>query len=144
MPVNRIVEDLKGLGITSPDFVMAHVSMRKVGGRAEDLVEALLTALHPYGTLLSYVDFEESDDIPFFDPSHSPACRDYGIFPEIVRRHPNSIRSLNPGASVCAIGKQAKWLCADHPNEYGYGINSPFHKLVEKDGKVLLLGSDWD
>ena len=93
---------------------------------------------------MAYVDYEKTDDVPYFDPSRSPAASDYGVFAEIVRTWPGAIRSENPGASTVAIGARAAWLCADHPMNYGYGKGSPLDKLVEANGKVLLLGSDLD
>jgi len=51
------------------------------------------------------------------------------------------MRSGNPDASVCAVGARAQWLCQDHPLQYGYGPGSPFAKLVEASGRVLLIGS---
>ena len=106
------------------------------------IVDALLGVLGAEGTLLAYVDYEKTADVPYFDSSRSPAARDYGIFAEIVRTWPGAIRSINPGASTVAIGSRAAWLCADHPMNYGYGERSPVAKLVEAKGKVLLLGSD--
>ena len=126
---------------------MVHASLRAVGpiaGRAATLVEALLGVLGAEGTLMAYVDYEKTDDMPYFDPSRSPAASDYGVFAEIVRTWPGAIRSRNPGASTVAIGARAAWLCADHPMNYGYGEGSPLAKLVEAKGKVLLLGSDLD
>lgn len=123
---------------------MVHASMRRVGGRAEHLVEQLLSVLGPRGTLCAYVDFLPTDAVPFFDVERSPAMDDHGVLAEVIRRWPGAVRSANPGASVAAIGAQAAWLCAGHPLNYGYGEGSPFAKLVERDGKVLLLGSDFD
>jgi aminoglycoside 3-N-acetyltransferase len=45
---------------------------------------------------------------------------------------------------VAAIGALAKWITADHPLQYGYGVGSPLAKLVDAGGKVLLLGSPFD
>ncbi|MBC7172621.1 MAG: AAC(3) family N-acetyltransferase, partial [Polyangiaceae bacterium] len=123
---------------------MVHASMRAVGERAEEVVQALLTALGPEGTLMAYVDFEATDDVPAFDLAASPAAREYGVLAEVVRRWPGAVRSTNPGASMAATGSQARWLCADHPLNYGYGPGSPLAKLVSMDGKVLLLGSHFD
>ncbi|MBM4776639.1 MAG: AAC(3) family N-acetyltransferase [Archangiaceae bacterium] len=123
---------------------MVHASMRRVGGRAEHLVEQLLSVLGPGGTLCAYVDFRPTDAVPFFDVERSPAMEDHGVLAEVIRCWPGAVRSANPGASVAAIGARAGWLCAEHPLNYGYGEGSPFAKLVERDGEVLLLGSDFD
>lgn len=139
-----LFESLRTLGVHRGDVVMAHASMRAVGERAEDLVSALLDALGPEGTLMAYVDFEPTPEVPYFDLDTSPAASDYGVLAEVIRRWPGAVRSANPGASMAAIGARAAWICADHPLHYGYGPGSPLAKLIEADGKVLLLGSHFN
>ncbi|MEY3214608.1 MAG: aminoglycoside 3-N-acetyltransferase [Pseudomonadota bacterium] len=134
-------DDLAALGLQPGDVVMVHASMRAVGGRAEAVVQALLDVLGPEGTLLVYVDFEPTAELPDFDLARSPAMADHGVFAEVVRRWPGAIRSANPGASMVAVGGRAAWFCADHPLQYGYGPGTPLARLVEAQGKVLLLGS---
>jgi aminoglycoside 3-N-acetyltransferase len=43
-----------------------------------------------------------------------------------------------------AVGAKAKWLTENHPLQYGYGEGSPFAKLCEVGGKVLLLGAPFE
>jgi aminoglycoside 3-N-acetyltransferase len=45
---------------------------------------------------------------------------------------------------VAAIGGLAVWFTEDHPLDYGYGEGSPFAKLVEAQGKVLMVGAPLD
>ena len=45
---------------------------------------------------------------------------------------------------MAAVGSKAPWLTADHPLQYGYGRGSPFAKLIEARGEVLLLGAPPD
>ncbi|MCB0077237.1 MAG: aminoglycoside 3-N-acetyltransferase [Anaerolineales bacterium] len=145
--IRTLSTQLRQLGVAHGDLLMVHASLRAVGpteGRAAGLIQALLDAVGEAGTLMAYVDYEASADLPYFDPVHSPAAVDYGALAEEIRRWPTATRSLNPGASVAAIGAAAAWLCADHPLDYGYGLGSPFAKLVERQGKVVLLGSDFD
>jgi aminoglycoside 3-N-acetyltransferase len=136
-----LTDDLAALGLRPGDTVMVHASMRAVGGRAEAVVQALLDVLGPFGTLMVYVDFEPTEEVPQFDLARSPAMGDHGVFAEVVRRWSGAIRSANPGASMVALGARAAWLCADHPLNYGYGPGTPLARLVEAQGRVLLLGS---
>lgn len=126
------------------------------------LISALLNTVGPEGTVAAYTDWQDgvqhktrSDSIdkpdavifrelPPFEPSTSRARREYGIFPEFLRTYRGSVRSGNPDASVCAVGRKALWLCEDHPLQYGYGPGSPLAKLVEASGKILLVGSPLD
>ena len=143
----QLERDFQNIGIHAGDTIMVHASLRAVGpveNRAEGLVLTLLSVLGEQSTLMAYVDFEPTNDVPYFDPQHSPASSDHGVLAEIIRTWTGAIRSLNPGASMVAIGAHAEWLCNDHPMNYGYGPGSPLAKLVEIDGKVLLLGSDFD
>lgn len=139
-----LVEALFGLGIEAGMVVMVHASMRAVGGRAERLIEALQAAVGEAGSLLVYLDFEETPSQPFFDPLRSPAARDHGVFAEVFRTWPGVQISTNPGARMAAWGARAHRLVAEHPLRDGYGPGSPLAKLVEADGQVLLLGSDLD
>ncbi len=126
---------------------MVHASLRSVGpveDRAAGVVSALLTVLGTEGTLLVYVDFEPTTDVPYFDPQKSPASTDHGVLAEVIRTWPGAVRSLNPGASMVTIGNHAQWFCQDHPLNFGYGANTPLSKLVDVGGKVLLLGSDFN
>lgn len=120
---------------------MVHASMRAVGGDARDLVEALLACA---GTISAYVDWDMvSEDAPFL-PATARAARSHGVLAETIRAWPGATRSAHPDAGVAAIGERAAWLVADHPLQYGYGEGSPFAKLVEAGGKVLVLGAPLD
>ena len=59
----------------------------------------------------------------------------------MLRTTPGARRSGNPGASMAALGGRAEWFTADHALDYGYGPQSPLGKLVEADGKTLMLGA---
>ena len=153
-----LARDLRAMGIDAGDLVMVHAGVRSVGpilGGVNALVQAVLDVVSDTGTLAAYVDWELgfdpdavdpalADEIPAFDKRIARAARAYGIFPEVVRTWPGSVRSDNPEAGVSAIGARAAWLCADHALSYGYGEASPYAKIVEAKGKVLLLGAPLD
>lgn len=137
--------------------MLVHAALRSIGpivGGADMVVAALRDVLGPEGTILGYTDWQSEDevldspafrdDIPPFDPLASRATRDNGFFPEMLRTTPGALRSGNPGASVAALGGRAAWFTADHPLDYGYGPGSPLGKLIEADGRTLLLGCPWD
>jgi aminoglycoside 3-N-acetyltransferase len=110
--------------------------------------------LGPDGTILAYTDWQGQEDVEAypelrdeiapFDPLSSRATRDNGFWPELLRTTPGARRSGNPGASMAALGGRADWFTADHALDYGYGPQSPLGKLVEADGKTLLLGAPLD
>lgn len=139
---------------------MVHTRMSAIGwvvGAAEGVVRALLDALGPEGTLMAYASWEEhvyhaSDwpskhrdaylaEPPVFDPATGEAARENGRLPERVRTWPGAVRSAHPEASVVAVGPRARWLCEPHGPEGAYGAESPFARLVEAGGQVLMLGA---
>ncbi len=155
--------DLRRIGLKDGDMVMVHAAMSKVGScinGPDTLIGALVDAVGPKGTILAYADWNGSyddfldedgrilpewrDHIPPFEPQTSRANRDNGVLPEFVRTAPGARRSGNPGASVVALGAQSDWLTSDHPLDYGYGVGSPFAKLVTAAGKVLMVGAPLD
>jgi aminoglycoside 3-N-acetyltransferase len=145
--------DLESLGLATGDSVLVHAALRKIGpilGGPDTLIWSLRDTVGPEGTILGYTDWQGEDDagqsphrdeVPAFDPASSRSIRDNGTFPEFLRTTPGAFRSDSPGASCAAIGGRAAWFTADHALDYGYGPQSPFGKLVEADGKTLLLGS---
>jgi len=141
---------------------MLHASVKAIGwivGGPEVVLEALLEMLTPTGTLMMYVAWESDvyemavdpwpeerrqaylAEHPAFDPATSRALRDWSILTEYLRSRPGAYRSANPEWSMAAVGAQAEWLTADHPLQHGAGPGSPLEKLVQAQGKVLLLGS---
>ena len=160
---SQLVDELTALGMAAGQIVMVHASVKAIGkimGGPNVVVQALLETLAPAGTLMMYVGWEDIPDFiadlpqaiqqeyyaehPPFDPRIARAVRDHGILAEIARGWPGAQRSLNPEASIAAIGAQAEWITQDHPLNYGYGAGSPLEKLVEARGQVLMLGAPLD
>ncbi len=159
MPATRrgLAADFGGIGLAAGDSVLVHAALRQVGpiiGGPDAVVAALRDVLGPDGTVLGYADWQGQDDIeafpdlrddhPPFDPLTSRAVRDNGYWPELLRTTPGALRSGNPGASMVALGGRARWFTDNHPLDHGYGPGSPLARLVEADGKVLMLGAPLD
>ena len=159
----QLVSDLTGLGIEAGDVVMFHASVKAIGwvvGGPDVVIQALLDVVGAKGTLMMYVSVEEPiydlptlseaarqaylANAPAFDPNRTRAHRKWSILTEYLRTWPGAMRSANPEAGVAAVGAKARWLTADHPLQYGYGVASPFEKLVQLSGKVLMLGAPLD
>ncbi|MBY0373565.1 MAG: aminoglycoside 3-N-acetyltransferase [Bryobacteraceae bacterium] len=146
--------ELRRLGLREGATVMVHASLRALGpvtGGANTVVHALLDAVGPEGTLAAYVDVElfhedeeETADIPVFDKRIAPAARDHGVLHEVMRNWPGALRSDHPDAGVAAIGARAAWIVEPHPFQYGYGEGTPFARIVECGGQVLMLGAPLD
>lgn len=158
-----VTRDARALGIGPGDVVMVHAAVSAVGpllNGPDAVIGGLLDAVSPGGTLLAYTDWDARHDelvdesgrvpdawrrhVPPFDPRTSRSIRDHGVLPEFLRTWPEAVRSGNPGASVAALGAEARRFTDDHPLDYGYGTDSPLARLVEARGKVLMLGAPWD
>jgi len=156
----RLEEDLRRLGVREGGVLMVHTRMSALGwvvGGSETVVRALLGALGPGGTLAAYASWEEHvygpedrppehrdayvADPPVFHPATAEAVRAHGRIPERIRTWPGAHASAHPEARVVAIGARAGRLCAEHPDDDGYGPRSPFARLVEAGGQVLMLGA---
>ncbi|MCX6463126.1 MAG: AAC(3) family N-acetyltransferase, partial [Pseudonocardiales bacterium] len=99
--------DLERLGLRPGDDVLAHAAVSRVGrllGGPDTLIDALLDAVSPGGTVLGYTDWEAAyvdlldgdgrvperwrPHVPPFDAAASRAARDNGVLPEFLRTRP--------------------------------------------------------
>jgi aminoglycoside 3-N-acetyltransferase len=157
---SQLASELRGLGLREGAIAMVHTRMSALGwviGGSETVVRGLLDVLGPDGTLMVYASWadhvyhaedwpaEHRDaylaEPPVFDVATAEVDRDYGRIPERVRTWPGARRTAHPEASVVAVGARAAWLCASHPDDDAYGAQSPFARLVEDGGQVLMLGA---
>jgi aminoglycoside N3'-acetyltransferase len=166
VPVTKdnLVTDLRALGVRSGDSVMLHSSFKAIGpvaGGPDTVVDALLEAVGPCGTVMAFVSWdrcpynefvlgpgltdEERAAWPAFDPADAGVDRSIsGLLGERLVRHPAAIRSANPDLSMVAIGRNARDLMEDHEISHGFGPGSPLDRLVKRAGKSLLLGAPRD
>jgi aminoglycoside 3-N-acetyltransferase len=129
-----------------------------VVGGAETVVHALLDVVGSAGTIAAYVGWEDAppDDLdtlapeeralvlaeqPAFDPRVGRARRDHGRLAEAIRTWPGAIHSGHPEAGVAAVGYDAKAIAHPHPLDDAYGEGTPYARVVERDGQVVLLGA---
>jgi aminoglycoside 3-N-acetyltransferase len=142
--IDRFCTDLNALGVRAGMTVMGHASLSAFGqvpGGADTIIDALCELLTPQGTLLmpalSYLTVTRRQ--PVFDLLNTPSC--VGIIPETFRLRQGVLRSLHPTHSVCGWGKHARDLLAEHALDHTpCGPHSPFHRLPQFDGSILMLG----
>jgi aminoglycoside 3-N-acetyltransferase len=76
---------------------------------------------------------------PLFNPNTS--TDQLNLVSELFRRTPGVVRSVHPTHSLCAYGKHADWLVADHhKSDFCYGPDSPFARLYELNAKEISVG----
>lgn len=145
----ELVRDLRRAGVQIGDTLLVHCSMSKIGfikGGASTLLQALEEAIGREGTLMMpafpaegrNLDYIQSH--PFFDEVKTPSKM--GLLSEMFRQLPETQRSIHPTDSICAKGINAAWIVSGHKGmQQPYGENSPFRRLCELKGKILMLGT---
>lgn len=140
----RLLVDLRGLGIQAGDTLMVHSSVKSVGeteNRADTILDALIEAVGEEGLLLMpcHTWAQMGPQHPVFDPETEPSC--VGILPDLLRRRQGVYRSLHPTHSVVAWGKDAQAYIAGEercttpcPRQGCWG------RLYDRKAKVLFLG----
>lgn len=161
-PVTRseLLAGLRALGVRPGGILMVHTRMSALGwvvGGSQAIVEALLAAVGPGGTLMAYAGWEDDPwhlaewppewqrayraELPPFDPELSEADHQMGRLPERIRTWPGAKASTGHVMRMVAIGARAGWLTQNQPWHHPAGPGSPLAKLVQADGQVLLLGA---
>jgi aminoglycoside 3-N-acetyltransferase len=147
-------EDIKAglvrLGLKKGYSVGVHSSLSSFGhveGGADAVIDALLETVGAQGNIvMSTHSANLSDDqrtselialgvtwlfkILPYDPDKTPVTT--GIIPETFRKRKGVVRGLHPSLSVAAAGPNAKML------------SEGWHRLLELDGNILLLGVGLD
>jgi aminoglycoside 3-N-acetyltransferase len=119
---------------------MVHSSFKSLGiTDAETIIQALLDVIGERGTLLLPALSYLQQPPLVHDTRTTPTC--VGYLTEYFRTRPGVSRSLHPTHSVCAIGASVHELLDDHGDDITpCGEHSPFHKLLHRGGKILMLG----
>ncbi|MGH3762415.1 aminoglycoside N(3)-acetyltransferase [Actinophytocola sp.] len=157
-----IATELTRLGVRQGETVLVHASLSSFGwvcGGAVAVVQALLDALGPEGTLVAPTQTMGNSDprhwsrppvpeewwpvirdtMPAFDPRITPSIG-IGAIGELVRLWPGAVRSNHPHASFAAVGPAARELMAEHRLDSHLGEHSPLAALERAGARVLLLG----
>jgi len=143
-PVTRadLVAGLARVGLRTGDLVLFHASLRSFGhvqGGAETVVDALLAAVGPEGTVVAptftWGPFHDRTGV-VFDVAGQPC--ETGSIPEALRRRPQALRSEHICHSVAAIGPRAVDVLGEGVSACGPG--SSFAQLYDLDAWNLFLG----
>jgi aminoglycoside 3-N-acetyltransferase len=145
----KLIENLLLIGLKKGDSVLVHSSMSKIGfvnGGPETVIKALTEVIGNEGTLL-FPTFpakgRNKDHLeinPFFDIKNTPS--QMGAITEHFRKMKGVLRSFHPTDPIAALGPLAEYYTNSHYDQLTpYNANSPFRKLCEKNGKILMLGT---
>lgn len=145
---------LVDMGIRAGDVVHVHSSASHLmaGTRsirlAGQVVRMLVELVDESGTLLMNTDalrdgWDHALSREVFDYATWPSRR--GLISEVFRRRRDVVRSVHPWYNVTAWGRRAVELVGEHHRSSPYAMDehSPWYKLNQVDGKILLLGNGY-
>lgn len=136
--------ELRKLGVREGEVVLVHTSLSSFGhveGGADAVIDALLDAVGPQGTVMvpTHTWSSVNAKCPLFDVRRSPSV--VGRVTELFRHRPDALRSLHPTHSCGAIGPEAEAMLRDHETQITpCGRKSPYQRLMDGGGKILFLG----
>lgn len=141
-----LAKALRVVGITKGAVVFTHSNLGFLGipegGNTKEnvfqtVLGAFLDVLGPEGTLcvptFTYSFCKRQD----FNPETSPST--VGLFTEMLRQHPDAVRSLDPIFSVAAIGAKARELLEGISNDC-FGPGSFWERLRKANGLICNVG----
>ena len=142
-----IIFTLKKIGIKKKDTIFVNPEIYKFGFYEDAtnnheyfyvFYQTLKNLIGPSGTLcMNTYSFDTLRYNKKFNYNDSRTTS--GKLSEILLKDKNSVRSHHPVFSVSAIGKYADYICKNNSfHNYGYG--SPYHKFLNKNGKIINLG----
>lgn len=130
--------------------VMLHTSMVNIGkieGGAKFIASSILEEIDlNHNTLLisalpyrgSFASWLHNDYV--FDVRTAPIAM--GVVNERLSDNPKAERSIHPTHSVVALGKDSNYYISEHHlDATPFGYHSPYYKLLQRRGKILLVGA---
>ena len=161
---DRLCEDLRALGVDAGQTLICHSSLSALGwvnGGPPAVVDALMSVVTASGTIVmpthttQYSDPTHWSDPPVpaswidpikrtrppYRPPITPS-RGMGAVAECFRTYPEVIRSDHPVYSFAAWGADAPAIVGTHPFDDPLGPSSPLGEVYDRDGLVLMLGTD--
>ena len=142
-----IARDVVALGLPAGADVLVHPSLSRIGnveGGAEAVIDGLLDAVGPTGTILFPTLTGSSRDSPLLPPVLDALVTPCwtGRIPETARQSGRGTRSLHPTHSVYAIGGSVPTYTGGHETtKTPCDGRSPYFRLISNDGWILLLGA---
>ena len=151
LPVKKadIVRDLANLRLPEAGLVFLHSSLSAIGnvqGGAATVVDALMDALGPEGTLVvpgftypeDYPDSADPDWV--FDPTNTPSGM--GAISNELRTRDGALRSLHLWHSVTAVGPLAQNVVSagNKVERSAWDANSPMAWVLDRESVIMMLG----
>ena len=148
--VQEFSDKFSELGISEGNVLLVHNSLLnfgiptdvKINEVPSQIFNSLNTAIGLSGTIaVPAFNFDFCKGSPF-NRQETPS-KNMGVFSEYVRKFPNAERSYHPMQSIAVVGSQINNII-ENDTESSFNIDGPFDKLRKLDGKILLLGADFN
>jgi aminoglycoside 3-N-acetyltransferase len=140
----ELIQNFTELGLQAGDTVLVHSAYKSLGGvegGPQTVIDALLDLLTSAGTLIMPTfNFDFNEGAPW-DVRSTPSKM--GILTELVRQDPRAKRVFHPFYSFAVIGKHADFLTRERYKS-SYERSSVFGKLRDLDGKIMIIGLDYN
>ena len=161
-----IQKDLGEIGVKPGMVLLVHSSLSKIGwvsGGPVAVILALEEVLGSEGTLVMPTHSGDLSDpeewsnppvpqewkeiirqtMPAFNPEMTPT-RGMGRITETFRGQQGVLRSNHPHMSFAARGKFASLITENHSLDFSLGEESPLARIYDLEGRILLLGVEYD
>ncbi len=150
-----VVKSLSNIHINKGDHIFVHSSLSKFGnvvGGGEVIIDSLIEGVGSEGTVLfpgftimgsasKTLSHYSKPNVVFDVKSTIPST---GILCRIFKEKYAPKLSVHPTHSIMAKGKLENHLTEDqHKTSSAFGVGTPFVKLMEADGKIVGMGSDF-
>lgn len=143
-------EVFHNIGITKGDTLLIHNSLLKFGIPSDiklsefpsEIFQIINDFIGIEGTIaVPTFNFDFCKGIPF-NRQETPS-KNMGVFSEFVRKLSDAKRSYHPMQSIAVVGSQTDSII-ENDTESAFSPMGPFDKLKDLNGKILLLGADFN
>lgn len=140
--IGELRSALRRAGVTAGRTVFLQSSWNEFynfDGSPSAVVDMILDEVGPRGNLVMPATPALPKQDARLDFQKIPSIA--GLVTEVFRRHTDVERSIHRTSSVCALGPDARELCAYHHfTETAWDVDSPYFRLRELDSVTVALG----
>jgi aminoglycoside 3-N-acetyltransferase len=146
----ELLDSLSTLELIKGDLLLVHSSLYNFGIPTDcsisevpsKIFNALQTRIGAEGTIaVPTFNFDFCKGVPF-NIQETPS-KNMGVFSEFVRKYPKAKRSKHPMQSIAVVGSKTD-IIIENDTESSFSPDGPFDRLNALNGKILLLGADFN
>jgi aminoglycoside 3-N-acetyltransferase len=145
--IDNLVQNWNRCGLNEGDLVLVHSSLKGLLLKLKDefgeiispkiIYDSLLNTLGEKGTLILPLYNFDFPNTRYFNINETSS--QMGALTEIGRNQVKAVRTGHPIYSFSVFGKMS-FEFEGINNKSGYGVDSPFAKIKELNGKIAIIG----